>query len=124
MPQRSDVHLHRQAKSLQRLVLDRDRATDAGVVHEHVDATEPGEHVGDEAFTIGVVGHVGHDHVCPGKLGRERLEPLGSSGGQHHLGADAVEDGREVRAESRGGSRDHRDLTVQSEAVEWRRDSW
>ena len=100
VPQRGDVHLHRRAESLQRLVLDRDRATDAGVVHEHVDATEPGEHVGDESSAIGLVRHVGDDDVCPGKLGGERLEPLGAPGGQHHLRADAVEYGREVRAES------------------------
>ena len=50
--------------------------------------------------TIGFVGHVGDDDVCPGKLGGERLEPLGSPGSQHHLRANAVEYGREVRAES------------------------
>ena len=122
--ERGDVHLHRRAESLQRLVLDPDRATDAGVVHEHVDATEPVEHLGNEAFTVGVVRHVGHDDVCPGELGGERLEPIGSPGGQHYLRADAMEDGREVSAESRGGPRDHGDLTVESEVIEGRGDSW
>jgi hypothetical protein len=55
----------------------------------------------------------------PGQPGGERVEPFGSTGGQHHLCADAVEYGREVSAEAGGRSRDHGDLAVEPEAIEW-----
>ena len=43
-----------------------------------------------------------------------------------HQGArsDTMEHGREMSAESRGGSCDDGDLAVESEAIEWRLDSW
>jgi len=63
VPERGDVDLHRCPETLQLLVLDGNRAADPGVVHEHVDATEPIEHVGNETFAIGLAGHVGDAHV-------------------------------------------------------------
>ena len=103
VPQRGDVDLHRRAESSSVSSSTATDAADAGVVDEHVDAAEPVEHLGDEAFTIGVVGHVGHDDVRAREARRRALEPLGSPGGDHHLRADAR--GARVRSARRDPTR-------------------
>ncbi len=100
-------------------MLDRNGPTDAGVVHEHVDPTEPIEHLGHERVrarsSSARSAAIARE---PGISPTSCSEPSGPSGGHDHLRADGMEDAGEVIAETgrRAGDDDH--LIVETETIE------
>ena len=83
VPDRRDVHLHRRAERVERLLLDPDHRADPGVVHEDVDPATLLDGRGHEPLPF-----VGRRQVRPhgngsGQLGRQRLQTVLAPGGEH-----------------------------------------
>jgi hypothetical protein len=95
---------------------------DAGVVDQHVDASEALDGRLHDPLGVLLARHVGRDGqaAAAGVLDqRDRVdEPLGPAAGHHDVGARLRASLREADAEPRGRAGDDHDLVVQAEALE------
>ena len=115
VPERRDVDLHHEAEPVDLLVLERHLLADAGVVDEHVDATELLDGRVDDAHPVLLERQVGGDDERPLQLGGERLQPVLAASDEDHRRADGVEDPGEALAESGRRSGDDGDTSVETE---------
>ena len=116
--QRVEVHVDHPAELVDGLVLGRHHVADAGVVHEHVDATEPLERGGDEGLEIGVDGDVARDRDRSGQPLDERFEPVEPTGRDHDGGPGRVQHLGEAHAQPARRAGDDGDLAVEPERPE------
>jgi hypothetical protein len=113
--QRIEVDVDDPTEVVDRLVLGCDGRADAGVVHQHVDATEALDGGGDEGLEISIDGHIARHRDCARQPLDEGLEAIESAGRHHDGRAGGVEDLGEPQTQPTRCPGDDRDGVVQPE---------
>ena len=72
----------------------------------------PLDHAVDEPLAVGLVGDVADDGIRVGDLLRQRLEALGTAGGQDRDSAGGADRARELRPEAGARAGDDHDTTI------------